>query len=109
MAVLLKFALGCAPGATVSTAPAPVSSPARAITFTRLSPAPAQYIVQASSDLSTWTTIAALAYGSDTWTGTGSVVEDTTTAPRKVTVYDDPAFGSAPKRFLRLQVQRTAP
>jgi len=109
MPVLLKFALGCSPGATMNTAPAPMSSPARAITFTRLSPAPAQYTVQASSDLSTWATIATLAYGSDTWTGTGSAVEDTATAPRKVTIYDDPAFGGAPKRFLRLQVQRTAP
>jgi len=107
--VLLKFALGCSPGAAVNTAPVSISSPARGITFTRLAPAPAQYIVQGSSDLSSWTTIASLAYGSDAWTGTGSVVEDTTTIPRKVTVYDDPAFGSAPKRFLRLQVQRTVP
>ena len=107
--VLLKYALGYAPGAEAQSPSSPVVTPARGITFTRLSPAPANFVVQASSDLSLWTNIATLAYGTDVWTGSVSVLEDTASTPRGVTVYDDPAFNASPNRFFRLQVQRPVP
>ncbi len=66
-------------------------------------------MVQASSDLGAWTDIATLTYGSDSWTGTATVDEDTSVTPRKVKVHDDPAFNAATKRFFRLQVQRNVP
>jgi beta-xylosidase len=107
--VLLKYAIGAEPGAAVNTPFTPVTTPTRGIAFTRLSPARAKFVVQASSDLAAWTDIATLAYGSDSWTGTATVDEDTSVSPRKVTVHDDPAFSAATKRFFRLQVQRSAP
>jgi hypothetical protein len=107
--VLLKYAIGAAPGAVVNTPFTTMTTPTRGISFTRLSPARAKFVVQASSDLAAWTDIATLAYGSDTWTGPATVDEDTTVTPRKVTVHDDPAFDSAAKRFFRVQVQRNVP
>jgi len=107
--VLLKYAIGAAPGASVNAPFTPVTTPTRGISFTRLSPARAKFVVQASSDLGAWTDIATLAYGADTWTGPAAVDEDTTVSPRKVTVHDDPAFSADTKRFFRLQVQRSAP
>jgi hypothetical protein len=107
--VLAKFALGAAPGATVNTPSTPVATPSRGISFTRLSPARAKFVVQASSDLTAWTDLATLAYGSDSWTGAATVAEDTTVTPRKVTVHDDPASGADAKRFFRLQLQRSVP
>jgi len=86
-----------------------VTTPSRGISFTRLSPARAKFVVQASSELGAWADIATLAYGADTWTGVASVDEDTTVTPRKVTVHDDPAFSADAKRFFRLQVQRSVP
>jgi hypothetical protein len=109
VSVLLKYALGAAPGATVNAPFTTFTTPSNGISFTRLSPARANFEVQGSSDLTTWTDIAALAYGSDSWTGTGTVNEDTSVTPRKVTIYDDPAFGTAPKRFFRIRVQRNVP
>ncbi|HEY8902858.1 MAG TPA: family 43 glycosylhydrolase, partial [Chthoniobacterales bacterium] len=107
--VLLKYAIGAAPGAPVSAPYQMVTTPSRGISFTRLSPARANFVVQASSDLITWTDIASLVYGSDTWTGTGRVTEDTTVTPRRVTVLDDSSFASAPKRFFRLSVTNGDP
>jgi len=108
MPVLLKYTLGAAPGATTN-APSTTTTPSKAIVFTRLSPARAKFVVQASSDLGAWSDIAALAYGADAWTGPATVTEDTSVTPRKVTVLDDPASSAAPKRFFRLQVQRPVP
>jgi hypothetical protein len=110
MPVLVKYALGAAPGAVVN-APffVPGTPPTRGIVFTRLSPARAKFVVQACSDLGAWADIASLPYGSDAWSGSASVDEDTTVAPRKVTVHDDPAFNDATKRFFRIQVQRDLP
>jgi hypothetical protein len=107
--VLVKFAIGATPGAAVSSATTPVALPSRGISFTRLSPARGTFVVQASSDLDTWSDIAALAYGSDTWTGVATVAEDGSTTPRLVTVFDDPLFSAEPKRFFRLQVERSVP
>ncbi len=107
--VLLKFALGAAPGADVQAPSAPVTTPSRGISFTRLSPARATVVVQASSDLAGWSDIATLPYGSDTWTGIATVNEDTSTTPRTVTVLDNPAFDAEPRRFFRLRAERSAP
>jgi len=109
MPILLKFALGTAPGATINTPTTPVATPSRGISFTRLSPARATFAIQASSDLSAWSDIATLPYGSDTWSGVATVNEDTTMTPRQVTVHDDPSFAADAKRFFRLQVRRSAP
>jgi len=109
MPILLKFALGIAPGATINTPPTPVATPSRGISFTRLSPARAAFVVQGSSDLGAWSDIATLPYGSDAWSGVATVNEDTTVTPRQVTVYDAPAFAADAKRFFRLQVRRNAP
>lgn len=108
MPVLLKYCLGYAAGATGKAPFSPTQTP-KGATFTRLSPAPANFLLQGSTDLVVWTDLAALAFGSDTWTGTATVVEDTSTTPRKVTVLDDPSFSAAPKRFYRLRVQRPVP
>ena len=107
--VLLKYVIGATPGAVVNAPTTPVAAPSNGISFTRLSPARATFVVQASSELSAWADIATLPYGSDSWTGAATVVENTTVTPRQVTVYDDPAFTGATKRFFRLQVQRTIP
>jgi len=107
--VLLKFAIGAAPGAFVNAPSMPVATPSRGISFTRLSPARATFVVQGSSDLGAWSDIATLPYGSDAWSGVATVNEDTTVTPRQVTVHDDPAFNAAAKRFFRLQVQRSIP
>jgi len=107
--VLIKFAIGSTPGATVNAPVTPVAMPSRGISFTRLSPARATFAVQASSDLSVWSDIATLPYGSDAWSGVATVNEDTTVTPRQVTIYDDPAFVADAKRFFRLRVDRSVP
>jgi regulation of enolase protein 1 (concanavalin A-like superfamily) len=103
--ILLKYATGAAPGSVVNSPVAPVAMPSRGVSFTRLSPARANLTVQASSDLDAWYDIAWLPYGSDIWSGVGTVTEDTTVTPRRVTVLDDPAAAGAPKRFYRLLVE----
>lgn len=40
-----------------------------ALSFTRLAPAPVNYMVESSTDLTIWTTIATLSTGSTTWSG----------------------------------------
>lgn len=107
--VLCKFVLGAVPGAAVPAPVTPVATPSRGISFTRLSPVRATFVVQASSDLGAWSDIGTLAYVSDTWTGVATVNEDSAVTPRAVTVFDDPAFDVEPKRFFRLQVERSVP
>jgi sucrose-6-phosphate hydrolase SacC (GH32 family) len=102
--VLLKYATGVAPGA-LSAPITSVTTPSRGISFTRLSPAREKLVVQASSDLDSWDDIATLVDGSDTWTGAATVTEDTSVTPRRVTVLDDPAFATMPRRFFRLLVE----
>ena len=62
------------------------------------------YIVQASSNLSTWTEIARSAGGAKTvdFTGSGCEISDTGSGVRTVTVTEKDAF--AGKRFLRVKV-----
>ena len=108
--VLLKYATGLTPGTSSATAPAVLSTVNNTLTlqFTRLSPAPVDYAVQSSTELSTWTTIAALPTASDMWTGTASVAETGTGATRETTVTDTQTMSSGPRRFLRLRVNTDA-
>jgi autotransporter-associated beta strand protein len=101
--VLMKYALGHAPGAAATPAFVPVAASTPGVGFTRLSPAPVQYVVQASSNLVQWLDIATLAAGADIWTGPATVVEDASATPRKVTVTHTPATSQV---FYRLQVRR---
>ena len=105
VAILLKYATGLTPG-TPATSPTVLSTVNNTLTlqFTRLSPAPVNYTVESSTDLSTWTTIATLPMASDTWTGPASVAETGTGATRATTVTDTQTMASGPRRFLRLRV-----
>ncbi len=104
--ILLKYATGLTPGTPSATAPAVLSTVDNTLTlqFTRLSPAPVSYAVESSTELSTWTTIATLPTGSDTWTGPAAVAETGTGATRATTVTDTQTMDSDPRRFLRLRV-----
>ena len=109
MPVLLKYALGLTPGRSAVSPIFPVTVAPFGIRFPRISPAPVRYVAQASSDLATWADIAMLAYGEDVWAGAATVAEDTSTVPRKVTVFDVSAPNASSRRFFRLQVQRPVP
>ena len=101
---LVKYALGMNPNA-----PSVAGLPATTVTgghlvmkFTRnTSATDVSLLVQASNDLSAWTTIATLASGSTTWTTQGSTVTDTS---GQVTVTDAVTVPGPGKRFLRLTV-----
>jgi hypothetical protein len=102
--VLLKYAIGAAPGAIVNAPITPVATPSRGISFIRLSPAPVDYAVQSSTELSSWTTSATLPTTSDTWTGPASVSETGTSDTRAVTVTAPLPLSANPRRFLRLRI-----
>jgi hypothetical protein len=104
--ILLKYATGMAVGAPGKS---PVASSTSGgspltLTFQRLSPAPVTYVVQVSTDMSTWTTIATLAKGSDVWSGPGGVQEVGTGGLRTATASDTTLPSAANRRFMRLQV-----
>jgi autotransporter-associated beta strand protein len=104
--ILLKYATGLTPGTMSVAGPATISSTAAnnlVLQFNRLSPAPVNYLVEASPDLAAWTTIASLPAGATSWTTTASIVE-TGTNPVSVTLTDSAAFTSSAQRFLRLRV-----
>ncbi len=103
---LLKFATGLEPGAPSQTRPAVLSESANhlVLQFSRLSPAPLNYVVEASQDLVTWTPVASLSSGVGTWTGTAGVNETGTGNLRAVNVTDSISIDSQPRRFLRLKV-----
>ncbi|MGC3992384.1 MAG: fibronectin type III domain-containing protein [Chthoniobacteraceae bacterium] len=105
LSILLKYATGLTPG-THSANPVTVSIVSNTLTiqFPRVSPAPVNYTVEASNDLSTWTTIATLATGSDTWTGSATITETGSGTSRMTTVTDIVNVSSASKRFLHLRV-----
>ncbi len=107
--VLLKFAMGAAPGETVHTPAVTLTTPSPGISFTRRSPACVTYLIQASPDLSKWSDIATLAYGTDSWTGTATVEEDSSVTPRVVTVCETPDSSTESSRFFRLKVERDSP
>src|SRR5205085_2747591 len=75
--VLLKYATGMTPGTPSAAGPATLASANNTLTlqFNRLSPAPTDYAVEASTNLLTWTAIATLGEGSDSWSGPAVVSE----------------------------------
>ncbi|CAM3102573.1 LamG-like jellyroll fold domain-containing protein [Rariglobus hedericola] len=103
---LLKFATGLEPGTSSSSGPATVSTTNNhlVIAFNRLSPAPLDYVVEATQDLVAWEPIATLASGSSTWTGSASVTETGTGSLLSVSVTDPVALIEQPRRFLRLRI-----
>lgn len=104
--ILMKYATGMTPGIPSATAPAIPSIVSNTLTlqFTRISPAPVDYAVQSSTELSSWTTIATLPATSDAWTGPASVSETGAGSTRATTVADTQPMTSGPRRFLRLRV-----
>ena len=104
--ILIKYATGLTPGTMTVAGPAVISStPGNnlVLQFTRVSPAPVNYIVEASPDLVGWTTIASLPAGATSWTGTASV-QETGSSPVAVTLTDNTVFTPGAQRFLRLRV-----
>jgi hypothetical protein len=104
--VLLKYATAMTPGTMSPTGPAAlgdVVGNALTLQFNRLNPAPVNYIVEASTDLVNWTTVATLAAGATGWTGTAAVSESGT-SPVAVTVTDSTTISTTTPRFLRLRV-----
>ena len=105
ISILMKYATGMTPG-TSGNSPATLATVSDKLTlsFNRLNPAPVNYVVEASADLTSWTAIATLATGGTTWSG--SVIETGTGAQRAVTVTDTVALSANPRRFLRLRATR---
>jgi alpha-L-rhamnosidase len=105
--ILLKYATGMTPGTMSAAGPATIGNGGNYLTFSfnRLNPAPSalSYIVEASSDLVTWSSIATLAAGAPSWTGSATVTE-TGTNPVSVTVADSVAYTPSSPRFLHLRV-----
>ncbi len=104
ISILMKYATGMTPG-TPGNSPTTLATANDTLTlsFNRLNPAPVNYVVEASADLTTWTAIANLAIDTGVWTG-GAVVSETTGSPRVVTVTDTVTMTSNARRFLRLRV-----
>ena len=107
--LLLKYATGLVPGVPATSAPAELSAVGDALVFrfTRLSPAPVHYTVEASNDLSAWTPIATLSAAGGSWTGPALVEETGAGDTRETAVTDTESLDAGPRRFLRLRV--TAP
>jgi poly(3-hydroxybutyrate) depolymerase len=103
---LLEYALGGNPHAPSASILPELAAPAEGlrISFTRLAPTDVTYVVQASTDLMTWTPIATLAAGSNAWTGTATVQETGMGGTRDATVSDTAAISLGTRRYLRLQV-----
>ena len=103
--ILMKYATGMTPGTMSVAGPAVIGNGVNSLTlsFNRLSPAPVNYIVEASTDLVHWSSIATLAAGAVSWTGSATVSE-TGTNPVAVTVTDSVAFSPTTPRFLHLRV-----
>ncbi|MBW8782885.1 MAG: hypothetical protein JF599_13500, partial [Verrucomicrobia bacterium] len=103
---LLKYATAMVPGTPSPAGPATLDSFNNVLTlqFKRLSPAPIDYVVEASTDLINWSAITHLATGSNTWTGKAKVSETASGSPRITTVRDIATMATGPHRFLRLRV-----
>ena len=101
--LLLKYAVGIVPGSP-ATSPALVTADGDALSlhFDHLNPPPLDYVVEASSDLQSWTAIATLAAGSSTWTGPAAVSE-TGSGELLATTVTEP-LADAWRHFLRLRV-----
>jgi alpha-D-xyloside xylohydrolase len=110
VSVLMKYALGLSIGTPAVQPAATKGASALELSFTRRSPAPVNYTVEAANaGLSTWMPIASLARGSDTWTGSANVQESGSGGTRSVTITDPQPMGAATSRFLRLRVDRSTP
>lgn len=110
--VLMKFATSLLPGTPASEPPAALVRSAEdrlALRFNRRSPAPVAYRVEASSDLSAWSSLASLAHGADGWQGSARVTESDQGDPRLVLVEDVIPVSAYSRRFLRLSVARALP
>ena len=104
IANLLKYALGLDPtvpavgGLPVTT----VASGHLKMQFQRnIAATDLTFVVEAGSDLSTWSTIATLPAGATSWTASGATVTDNN---GMATITDSTATASVSKRFLRLRV-----
>ena len=110
MSVLMKYALGLPIGTPAAQPVATMGASALQLSFARRSPAPVNYTVEASTaGLTTWTAIASMARGSDTWTGSANVQETGSGGTRSVTITDPQPMSVALSRFLRLRVDRSTP
>jgi hypothetical protein len=109
VSVLLKYATNITPGTPSAAGPATISANGDflSLQFTRISPAPVNYLVESSPDLVNWSALTSLAAGTSSWTGSAAVAE-TGTGPIAVAVTDTASLsgGTAP-RFLRLRVTST--
>jgi alpha-D-xyloside xylohydrolase len=109
MSVLMKYALGLPIGIPAVQPVATKGASALQLSFGRRSPAPVNYTVEASTGLSTWTPIASLTRGSDTWTGSASAQETGSGGVLGVTITDSQPISGSSSRFLRLRVDRSTP
>jgi hypothetical protein len=103
---LFEYATG---GDPLASDPAliPVSGLSLRMTFTRLDPAPVTYSVEASPDLTNWTSLATLSSGSSSWTTSGIVVAETGSgSSRQVRAYTDVTTTPSAPKFLRLKITR---
>jgi alpha-L-fucosidase len=104
--LLLKYAAAMTPGMMSTGGPVTLGSTNNhlRLQFNRLAPATQEYVVEATSDLTNWSTIADLLPGSNSWTGTASVAEVGSNTPISVTVTDTASFTTNGKRYLRLRI-----
>jgi alpha-D-xyloside xylohydrolase len=110
LSVLMKYALALAPGTPAAQPVVQKSGDSLQLTFSRRSPAPVNYTVEASSGgISNWAPIISLPRGSDTWSGSASVQESGSGNVRSVTITDSQPMNAASSRFLRLRVDRSGP
>ncbi len=109
---LAEYACGSSP-LSADSAPLTVAGtssdgvPHLTLTFTRRSPAVADTVIEASSELVGWTPIATLPLGLDVWSGTATVNETPASELISITVEDPATLEGNVRRFLR--VRFTAP
>jgi hypothetical protein len=114
VSLLMKYATGLIPGTPSAAGPAAIASTGTTggnflkLEFSRLNPAPVNYLVESSPDLVNWTSLVTLAAGASSWTGSATVTESGTN-PVQVTVTDSVVLptgtttGTVTPRFLRLR------
>lgn len=106
---LLEYALGSDPLMAAHSALATSITADRGalqITFPALAQPDLSYVVQASSDLISWTDIATRAPFSSGWQGPAVVTQTGAGNHRTTTVRDTASLSAHPRRFLRLQLRQ---